>query len=440
MSWVELPAPSWSAAAVLTALHDEPRPFALEGSAGIEGDGLGRTSYVGASPVEQLTIERRDAHAAWRRFADWLAECRADAPTVGEPAIVGFATYEAGRLAMAPPLPLPSDTLGLPLFDWGYYGALFRRDEVTGACAVLGRSQAEAEALLARLVTRLPTTRPPPPLGPRPFTAEWSDDEYRELVVKIVDYLRAGDAYQVNLTMQLRAPLPLAEALAAYLAVRRSFEAPLGGYLRLADVALLSNSPELLLRRRGSSVESRPIKGTARRVEDPALDLAGATALRQSSKDAAEHVMIVDLVRHDLGRVAVTGSVRVEGMMRLLTLPTVHHLVSTVCAEVPAALDTATLLGAVLPGGSITGAPKRRAMQIIDELEGRERGVYCGAFGWIAPNGDCDLALPIRTAVVTRDELVLGVGGGIVVDSEPAAELAECRMKASAFTRALGGR
>lgn len=434
MAWIELAAPARSAQEALLAVASGARPFLLEGSGAVAGDGLGRYSYAGCEPRDRFVA--RDPERAWADFSRWL---RAHAGPASAPAIVGFATYEAGRRALDARLPVLPDRLGLPLLDWAYYDALVRRDEATGACSVVAVDRAAADRLLARLAA--PPGRVVAPLPELRFAAEWSDADYCAKVVKILDYLRAGDAYQVNLTQQLRAPLATRDALAAYLAVRRSFAAPLGGYLELEDAALLGNSPELLLRRRGTRVESRPIKGTAPRGADPSADAAQIAALRASAKDAAEHIMIVDLVRHDLGSLATIGSVHVDpaDLMRVLTLPTVHHLVSTVAAEVEPAIDPARLLAALLPGGSVTGAPKRRAVQIIDELEGRSRGVYCGAFGWIAPNGDCDLALPIRTAVATRGDLVLGVGGGIVVDSSPEAELAECHLKAAAFVRALAG-
>jgi anthranilate/para-aminobenzoate synthase component I len=156
-----------------------------------------------------------------------------------------------------------------------------------------------------------------------------------------------------------------------------------------------------------------------------------------SPKDAAEHLMIVDLVRNDLGRVATTGSVQVDGFGRLVTLPTVHHLVSTVRARTPLGLPLDQVLAATLPAGSITGAPKLRAVEIIDELEGVRRGPYCGALGWLGAGGSADFALAIRTAVARGGELTLGVGGGIVADSIADEELAETRVKAEAFLRAI---
>jgi para-aminobenzoate synthetase component 1 len=259
------------------------------------------------------------------------------------------------------------------------------------------------------------------------------DEEYRRRVRRVLDYLGAGDCYQVNLSHRLT--VDCAHAIGLYL---RLAPAPLGAYLKTEACEILSNTPELLLRQRGAHLETRPIKGTRRRAsgED---DMRLAEELERSPKDAAEHLMIVDLERNDLGRVAEIGSVRVEGFRRRVELPTVHHLVSTVAARARPGLGLSELLSAIWPGGSVTGAPKLRAVEIIDELEGVVRGPYCGGIGWLGPPGRLDLSLGIRTAVVRGGELILSVGGGIVADSDPQDELEETRIKAEAFIRVLAG-
>jgi para-aminobenzoate synthetase component I len=289
--------------------------------------------------------------------------------------------------------------------------------------------------LLARL------ERSPPPLAtPQLGAARWEidDDTYRARCGRVLEYLRAGDAYQVNLAHRLRVPLDEAGALPVYLRLRAGAPAPLGAYLATGGACLLSNTPELFLRAAGGVLETRPIKGTRRRGTDPSDDAQLAAELEASAKDHAEHLMIVDLERNDLGRVAEIGTVQVDGFLRRVTLPTVHHLVSTVRARARPGLGLAELLRATFPGGSITGAPKLRAMEIIDELEGVRRGPYCGAIGWLGAGLRLDLALAIRTAVWRAGELVLSVGGGIVADSTPDEELGETRVKAEAFLRALG--
>jgi len=229
-------------------------------------------------------------------------------------------------------------------------------------------------------------------------------------------------------------------ALAA--ALRARAPAPQGALIASADGegALVSNSPERFLAvAPDGTVETRPIKGTRPRGDTPDADRAAAEALRASAKDRAEHVMIVDLERNDLGRVCRTGSVEVASLARVVALPTVFHLISTVRGRLRANVGLTALLEATFPGGSITGAPKRRAMQIIDELEPAPRGPYTGATGWLGAAGDLDLAIAIRTAAVRAGRLSLSVGGGVVADSAPEGELAETDVKARAFAALCNG-
>jgi para-aminobenzoate synthetase component 1 len=292
-----------------------------------------------------------------------------------------------------------------------------------------------ARRLLHRIEQSPPVLRPAPQPAPR---WEISPPRYRARVARVLEYLHAGDVYQVNISHRLRAPMPLEAALPIYLRLRELAPAPLGVFVATDGGALLGNSPELFLSVRPGAIETRPIKGTRPRGVTPSDDALVAEALLASDKDRAEHVMIVDLERSDLGRIAEIGSVAASAAPRLYPLPTVHHLVSTVRARPRAGVGLAEILRATFPGGSITGAPKVRAMEIIDELEGGGRGAYCGAVGWLAGDGGTQLALSIRTAVVTEGELTLAVGGGIVADSTPDGELRETEAKAAAFLRALG--
>jgi para-aminobenzoate synthetase component 1 len=264
-------------------------------------------------------------------------------------------------------------------------------------------------------------------------------ESYVARVEQIRRYIAAGDVYQVNLALRLEAALATTP-LAAYGRLRATQPVPFGAYLDLGETQVLSNSPELFLRRRGEQLTTGPIKGTRRRGAHAREDAALAAELRRDPKERAEHVMIVDLERSDLGRVCRTGSVRVERFAEVATFRTLHHLVSTVHGTLPCEVGTGDLLRATFPGGSITGAPKIRAMQIIDELERGARGLYTGTLGWIDASGDCDLNVAIRTAVVRDGALAYGVGGGIVVDSEPGREHEECRLKAEALRRALAPR
>ena len=247
---------------------------------------------------------------------------------------------------------------------------------------------------------------------------------------RALEYIRAGDVYQVNLTHPLRAPFEgSARALAAD-AIERT-GAWYGGYLETPERAIVSTSPELLASvAPGGRVVSRPIKGTR-----PA---GGEAELERSDKDAAELAMIVDLMRNDLGRVCRLGGVRVEAGREIEAHAAVAHGVATVAGELRPDASWEDILRAVFPAGSITGAPKVRAMQIIDELEPEPRGAYCGSLAWFGDDGSMDLSVAIRTAEIVGGELRYGVGAGIVADSDPASEWRETLDKARGFAAAAG--
>jgi anthranilate/para-aminobenzoate synthase component I len=260
----------------------------------------------------------------------------------------------------------------------------------------------------------------------------------------VQEYLRAGDVYQVNLARRLAARCLSVGPPGLALFTRLQAESPAPHALWLAQGegdgeggprALIGNSPERFLQLGADgAIATEPIKGTRPRAQG-AADQAWARRLQGDPKDHAEHVMIVDLERNDLGRVCQTGSVTVHDPLRLLSLPSVFHLVTTVRGQLRPGVELPEILRACFPGGSITGAPKIRAMEIIDELEPACRGPYTGATGWLGAAGDLDLAIAIRTAVLDGDRLTLWVGGGIVVDSSPEAELEETSVKARAFAR-----
>jgi para-aminobenzoate synthetase component I len=260
---------------------------------------------------------------------------------------------------------------------------------------------------------------------------------YRAAFERIQRYIHAGDCYQVNLAQRFSASVG-GDHWLGYQALRQLNPAPYSAYLNLPEVRVLSSSPERFLELRGGQVTTKPIKGTRPRAELPAQDAALASELQASEKDRAENLMIVDLLRNDLGKVCQPGSVAVPGLFEIESFASVHHLVSTVTGRLAPDCDAIDLLRAAFPGGSITGAPKLRAMQIIEELESHRRGVYCGAIGWLGFNGDMDSNIAIRTLVSAQDELHFWAGGGIVADSQVDAELQECFDKAAALLRWAG--
>ena len=267
--------------------------------------------------------------------------------------------------------------------------------------------------------------------------SNFTRDEYESAVSRTIEYIRAGDVFQVNLSQRLLTPLG-EHPLDLYGRLRACNPAPFGGYFDLGDFAIASASPERFLALSADGqVLTRPIKGTRRRGFNPAEDFALRDDLQASEKDMAENLMIVDLLRNDLGRVCEYGSVRVERLFEPESYATVHHLVSEVRGQLRNGIGPIELLRATFPGGSVTGAPKIRAMEIIAELERVARGPYCGSLGWIGFDGEMDTSILIRTMTCGRGWVQFPVGGGIVADSDPAREYEETLYKAEGMLRAL---
>lgn len=272
----------------------------------------------------------------------------------------------------------------------------------------------------------------------QPLVPTMEQHTYESLVRRLQEYIAAGDIYQGNLTVRWTGRTRMNPEELFDRGLTRG-GASFAGMFLTATGTVVSFSPELLLRRRGQRVETRPIKGSAAVPPTVTGIVQASEALTQSAKDRAEHVMIVDLERNDLGRVCEAGSVEVESLMRLVQHPTIAHLESTVAGKLRPGLTFEELFASVFPGGSVTGAPKKRALEILGETEAGPRGIYCGAFGWVDVDGDCELNLPIRTAVIRHDGTVeYHSGGGIVADSVPAEEWKELHDKARFFRDLLG--
>jgi para-aminobenzoate synthetase component 1 len=264
--------------------------------------------------------------------------------------------------------------------------------------------------------------------------------DYLTAVERVREYIRAGDIFQANLSQRFEAAFD-EPAWSYYLRLRQRNPAPFAVFMEIPDSSILSASPERFLHVDVlGAVETRPIKGTRPRGVGPEHDAALGAALTESSKDRAENLMIVDLMRNDLSRVCLPGTVRVPELFTLERYATVHHLVSTVVGQLEPGLDALDLLRAAFPGGSITGAPKLRAMEIIAALEPSSRGVYCGSIGYWSVTGELDTNIAIRTALVQRGRVYFSAGGGIVADSDPEQEYLETLHKARGLVDALGAR
>ncbi|MFM7204099.1 MAG: anthranilate synthase component I family protein [Myxococcota bacterium] len=298
----------------------------------------------------------------------------------------------------------------------------------------------ETTALLDRVehLLRLPETLPPAPFRLHsPLHSPYTQVDYEQAVRDALEHILAGDIYQVNLSQCFSAAFE-GDAWSLYRRLREVSPAPFAAFLELDGLTLLSSSPELFLRRTQSQLETRPIKGTYRRGAPGTEDQALQQGLRADPKENAEHVMIVDMARNDLGRLAIPDGVEVPSLLRLEAYPQVHHLVSTVTAQLPpTSRDLWSLLRATFPGASITGAPKVQAMHIIERLERTPRGAYCGAFGYISRCGGLTLAMTIRTLVLHAGQLHMQVGGGLVVKSIPRREYEETLLKALGMQQAL---
>ena len=425
-------------------------------------DARGRYSFIAAEPFSVLAC--RDGRveldgvaqpgppfAALRRVLDRHRVAPGPGPGPLRGGAVGYLGYEmAGHLERVPRPPAdPMDVPEMQLLLCDVVVALDHRERrahvvSTGLPEADGPGRRRrARARLDAVARRLAGTPAQPPPPPAPASApEVVPDvpraAYELAVRRVVDYILAGDVFQANLSQRLRAELPEGLGpLDLYARLCARNPAPFAAYLRFDDLVIASSSPERFLHLSGDRVETRPIKGTRPRGRGPAEDAALAAELTASAKDRAENVMIVDLLRNDLSRVCRDGSVSVGELCALERYATVMHLVSSVTGRLRPGLGPVDLLEACFPGGSITGAPKIRAMEIIAELEPTRRGAYCGAIGYIGFDGAMDTSVVIRTFTIRGRRVTFQVGGGVVAASTPEGEYEETLAKAAALIGAL---
>jgi len=392
-------------------------------------DGLSRLEY--RDRAERST---RDARALLDEALAPAAAPHPELPFMG--GAIGYFAYDFGRRLERLPddaandLELPDVAFGL--YDWAVVvDHAARRSWLAGA----GRDPRTA-VVWAQLRERLAC---PPPAGePVPFRAlsplasNLDRGRYGAAFARIQAHIRRGECYQVNLARRFTAEVE-GDPWRAYLKLRETNPAPYAAFLETPEGSILSSSPECFLQLRGKRVRTKPIKGTRRRAHEPELDQALKRDLAASAKDRAENVMIVDLLRNDLGKTCEAGSVHVEKLFDVESYPSVHHLVSTVEGTLKPGCGPLDVLTGCFPGGSITGAPKLAAMQIIEAVEPHRRGVYCGAIGYLGFDGGMELNVAIRTLLHREDRVYFWAGGGIVTDSDVDAEYQETLDKAAAL-------
>ncbi len=443
-----------------------PGPFSFFLDSGMDPPRLGRYSFMGFDPFlvmrsrgDDITLitdgaEERRKGNPFDILGELLEKYKIDTRDLPVPftgGAVGYFSYDLCHFIEKLPIKAVDD-LNLPECYLGFYDAIAAFDHRENKTYIVStgfpeleeekrRRRAEARLNeLRNLVLLSPPPRPVPesqPLKRIELKANFSHEGYLAAVAKAREYIGAGDIFQVNLSQRFEAELNV-QPYELYKRLRRINPAPFAGYLNFDGLNVAGASPERFLKVLGDLVETRPIKGTHPRGKTPEEDKVMAEDLLKSVKDRAENIMIVDLERNDLGRVCRYGSVKVTELAILETYPTVFHLTSTVVGRLRENKNRLDLLKASFPGGSITGAPKVRAMEIIDELEPTRRSVYTGSLGYLSFNGDMDLNIVIRTIIVKGGRAYFQVGGAIVYDSEPEAEYVETLDKGRALMQALG--
>ena len=417
-------------------------------------DTLGRVSVLAADPFGRFRY--RDGRATLDGEAvpgaplEALRACLAPYRLAPEPdlpacpgAAIGYFAYDLGAsLERVDP---PARRAGMTDdIAFNLYDTLFAVDHGRGTCRLIatGFPETDPQARRARAEARLDAfaallaspAETPPDWTPTKLAwrSNFSRQAYEIAVERVRDYIRAGDIYQANIAQRFAADLPPGfDPFAFYRRLRATNPATFGAYLDLGGTTVASSSPERFLKLQGRAVETRPIKGTVRRDPDPARDAALAAALQANPKERAENIMIVDLLRNDLSRVCEAGSVRVPVLCGVESYAGIHHLVSVVTGTLREGADALDLIEKTFPGGSITGAPKLRAMDIITEIETDARELYCGAIGALGFDGSLDTSIAIRTVVMDGRQAVLQAGGGVTLLSDPAAEYEETLTKAA---------
>lgn len=407
----------------------EQQPFILDSSQ--SNNGLGHWSFFGANPVADVSGSLNELRAVLSKYS---VKNTSDIPFIG--GAVGYMAYDYGREFESLPV-LASDDRRIPALHFGIYDTIAALDHSSGVLYLIahglkGTAAEGLEALRSLLNKKTPVPRPDKVPACGPWQWNMDRDAFIDAVGKIKDYIASGDIYQVNLSRRARCHYQ-GSPLQLYQALRIGNPGPYCAYLSLGALTLLSTSPEQFLSKRGRELVTRPIKGTRPRGQSPEQDKQFANDLAGSAKERAELLMIVDLERNDLGRVAEYGSVRVEDLYQIERYAGVIHQTAQVKAHLADDKDIFDCIEALFPGGSITGAPKVRAMEIIEAMEPTRRGAYCGSIGYIGFDGNAELNIAIRSLHLIDGQLDYQVGSGIVWDSVPEEEYLETQHKARAI-------
>ncbi len=471
-----------NAAWIYERLGREPYSFLLESSMVLKE--IGEYSFIGCDPFlvvraseNKIEIERQGNVDCTRgnsldklnEILKGLAIKPTHKPFPFNGGAVGFFSYDLGRQIEVLPSSAIND-LKTPDFHLGFYDVIIIIEHFTGKVYIsstglplrgeegykrAGNRLNELENILANNTPPLPNNTPlsndallnntpSPNIMPPPFEhrldrlkSNFTTEEYIDTVQKVQNYIGAGEILGVNITQRFDTPLT-EDSWEVYKRLRQVNGSPFGGYLKFGDFEVLSSSPERFLKVTGSKVETRPIKGTRPRGKDQTEDMKYRQELLKSDKDKEELLMVVEMEKNNLSRVCKEGTVWVPDLIRLEEYPTVFHLVSTVEGELPPNKTICDLLKVTFPGGSITGVPKTRSMEIIEELEKIRRGIYTGSIGYIDFNGDADLNIVIRTIICRHGKAYFQVGGAVTADSEPRQEYFETLDKARGLMKALG--
>lgn len=429
-------------ARLFAVLHDTPGAFFLD--SGMNEAGMGKKSYIGYSPKKIIVIDKKNDNPWAELENEYLAvasdEYSKEYPFVG--GWVGYLSYDLGRSLEKVP-DQTEDDVKLPLMNMGFYDWTLEVNVDSGEAFVLSINKenpqtfAEEKAReIEKFVANCSDDIREEKAKQVEVTSDFQKEEYLEILRKTIEYIYAGDIFQANISQRFQADLNVSP-WRFYENLRKINPAPYAAYLNCGDFIIASSSPERFLKITDRTVETRPIKGTRPRGQNEQEDKALGDELMASEKDAAELAMIVDLERNDLGRSCKIGSVKVTEKRSLEKYPTVFHTVATVVGEIQDGLTVVDVIKNAFPGGSITGAPKIRAMEIIEELEKHRRGVYTGAIGYLSANKNVDLNIAIRTAVIKDEIIYFQAGGGITADSDPESEYQETLDKIYALINAV---